>query len=83
MKILHYAKDGDCVLVYHHTVMGLAFLKNCPLLGINHYATTSVMTAKWFNSIVDWLCSNYPDEFTKPHSQKHPHKPTVEPPQTS
>jgi len=62
MNDLRYAKDGDYVLVYHHCVMGLALLKDCPLLKKEDYAG-SIMTAKWFNSIVDWLCNSYSKEF--------------------
>ena len=62
MRELYYAKDGDFVLVYHHCVMGLALLKKCPLLKEEHYSG-SIMTGEWFNSIVDWLCDNYLEEF--------------------
>ena len=63
MVELKYAKDGDLVLVYHHCAMGLALLRKCPLLQEEHYASQSFMTAEWFNSIVDWLVNNYPEEY--------------------
>ena len=63
MNELRYAVGKEHIRVYHHIVLGLAFIKDCPLLKKNDYATQQVMTKKWFNSIVDWLCNNYPEEF--------------------
>ena len=62
-KQLRYGVDEESILVYHHIVLGLAFIQKCPLLKENDYATKQTMTTKWFNSIVDWLCNNFPDEF--------------------
>ena len=62
-KLLRYGIDKEPIMVYHHIVLGLAFIKNCPLLKENDYATHKTMTAKWFNSIIDWLCVNYPEDF--------------------
>ena len=70
MNELHYGKNGDVVKVYHHTVLGLAFIKHCHLLKEDDYATKQNMTAMWFNSIVDWLCDNYPGEFKIGESNK-------------
>lgn len=64
MKVLRHAKNWEVVTVYHHVVMGLSFLKDCPLLTAEDFTNRSIMTAGWFNNIVDWLVSNYPDEFT-------------------
>ena len=63
MKELRYGIDKEPVLVYHHIVLGLAFIKGCPFLKEEDYTTSKTMTEKWFNQIVDWLCANYPQEF--------------------
>ncbi len=63
MQILRYGIHSEPILIYHHMVLGLAAIKNCPLLKEESYANKHTMTAEWFNSIIDWLCQHFPDEF--------------------